>query len=246
MVSDEQKSLVFHRLGFSYSQTGDAVSGLEWYSKQIELNRRDRFHAHCLFNRGGKYLNEMKYAAALADYNQAQMIYTDPKDLADCFWQCAAVCRALGFHEMERAELQKGVRLITDPKEIQDYYFDRLKELNDLRQSGSSGGVAVDSKRKSESLPLCNLSVAGVSDYLRSIAPAYAAYIQSFADNGINGAALCKLTDSELVDLLGVSNKLHRIRLLSDIKSARSASRSGTGTGTGAGMCSLRIEWRMF
>ncbi len=90
--------------------------------------------------------------------------------------------------------------------------------------SGGGGGAA-DSKRdyKSESLPpLSKLSVAGVSDYLRSIAPAYAAHIQPFADNGINGAALCELTDSDLTEL-GVSNKFHRIRLSADFKSVRLA-----------------------
>ncbi len=105
--------------------------------------------------------------------------------------------------------------------------------------SGGGGGAAVDSKRdyKSESLsPLSKLSVTGVSDYLRSTAPAYAAYIQPFTDNGINGAALCELTDADLKDLLGVSNKLHRMRLVSDIKSARAVPSVGsTAAGSGSG-----------
>ncbi len=79
---------------------------------------------------------------------------------------------------------------------------------------GGGGGAAVDLTRdsKSQSLPpLSKLSVAGVSDYLRSIAPSYAPYISSFADSGINGAALCKLTDSDLSELLKVSNRLHAL-----------------------------------
>ncbi len=72
--------------------------------------------------------------------------------------------------------------------------------------------VSASDSKTAPPLQLITLTVAGVSDYVRSIDPAY---VKSFADNKINGAALCKLSDS-LLAKLGVSNEFHRIRILAD------------------------------
>ncbi len=45
-------------------------------------------------------------------------------------------------------------------------------------------------------------------------------YIKSFADNKIDGAILCTLDDSELKEL-GVNNKFHRRRIISDVQRER-------------------------
>ncbi len=61
-----------------------------------------------------------------------------------------------------------------------------------------------------------------VSDWLRSIAPAYAQYCAAFAENGMDGSTVLELEHEEL-KLLGVTNVLHRIRLMVDIKRHRSS-----------------------
>ncbi len=58
-------------------------------------------------------------------------------------------------------------------------------------------GSSVGEYQSAPAIQLSALTVTGLSEYLRSIDPAY---IKSFAHNKINGAGLCMLDDSELTE----------------------------------------------
>ncbi len=75
--------------------------------------------------------------------------------------------------------------------------------------------------------------MAEVGDWLRSIAPAYAQYCASFAENGIDGFTLLRSGSEELKDL-GVTRPAHRARLLGDIARQLSSPLSANAMSLGA------------
>jgi hypothetical protein len=76
-------------------------------------------------------------------------------------------------------------------------------------------------------------TIAEVSDWLRSIAPAYAQYCAAFAENGVNGFTLLEL-EPEWLKELGVASPIHRTRLLGEIKRHRSAVLSASAPPAGS------------
>ncbi len=150
--------------------------------------------------------SDVQCAVALQPNSNALSTYSDRlKELADLESKITAAA--------ECSELDKRKREETES-------FEAHKRL----KSGGGGGSATDSKSDyhSESLlSLSKLSVEGVSDYLRSIGKPFESYVESFGANYINGAALCKLTDSDLIEL-GVSNRFHRLRILGDTEAGQS------------------------
>ncbi len=98
---------------------------------------------------------------------------------------------------------------------------------------GSGGGGGADPAP----VILSSLDTKVVIKYVRSISTTY---VKSFTKNKVNGAALCNMTDALLTEL-GVKNKFHRLRILSDVqrereaKSAQSAASAAAGSGGGGG-----------
>jgi tetratricopeptide (TPR) repeat protein len=84
--------------------------------------------------------------------------------------------------------------------------------------SACAAAAVASAPRKS----MAEWSAAEVSDWLRSIAPAYAQYCAAFVDSGIDGRALLEFGHEELKEM-GVALAAHRVRLMVDIKQHRSA-----------------------
>ncbi len=256
VVSTEQKSEVYCRVGYA-CDVQKLAEAVKWYSKAIQLNRCDAYYAASSYNRGLIYEKRGEYASAVVDFSRALTVYTEPNSVADCYFNRADVYRAVDIPSLEMSDLQKAISLHTDSTLIAKY-SKRLKQLQSkesakrkrdeqesfgsqqLKSSsnggGGGGGGAVDSMHGPKSAPLLMLSVSDVSDYLRSIGQPFESYAESFAANFINGAALCKLTDFDLSELLGVRNRLHRNRILRYIESVAAAGSSGSGAaGSGGG-----------
>lgn len=71
--------------------------------------------------------------------------------------------------------------------------------------------------------------VVNVGQWLASIGPPFQAYAASFGANYLHGQAVLELTDDLLVEL-GVVSKIHRLRLLTDIRIGRQPSSSNLRT----------------
>ncbi len=132
VVSDDQKSLIYQRLGYGYQQLVNGDEAMNWYSKVIELNRRDRPNANSLYNGGLMYGERREFISALADFNRALTIYTEPKDLGAVYNKLSAVYQQLSLGRLEVSDLQKqkasGCSLVTDSQTLSSH-AERLKSI---------------------------------------------------------------------------------------------------------------------
>jgi hypothetical protein len=68
------------------------------------------------------------------------------------------------------------------------------------------------------------LTAATLGQKIAAIAPDYVPYVELFVLNGFDGTLLIDLSDEELpalIESLGISNALHRRRILAELKIAR-------------------------
>jgi hypothetical protein len=143
--------------------------------------------------------------------------------------------------EKEKENKNKNKNVTED---FEDFYFDSVsvekinndnkndhvtddskKPINPIHQSKKAeNDVDVDVndvdgrfKNMNSHVSFVKLSVFDMCDYLTSLGSAYLQYIETFTDNGIDGATFVQLNDYDLHELLQIENRLHRVRLLNDI-----------------------------
>lgn len=64
-------------------------------------------------------------------------------------------------------------------------------------------------------------SAEQVASWMKSLGKAYETYMERCLDNGVTGVVLLRMTGEEFCDELEVRIKLHRIRIMEEIKKFR-------------------------